>query len=311
MPGTYPASPPTLSGDLETISRFLQSPQQILRRLRSFTDLRFVADQVLTQRFRSQGGAVLYQQSEPFVSDRTVEAVSAGSTYPYANLPTGTAAIGAIQKWGQKTLLTDEEIARNFYAGAAVDRSLRKVVNSIIKQVDGIAMSAVFSAVTATQAVTVGAPWDGSGTAPQFLRDILKAKAKIVGLNLGYVPDTLLVNDTQYAYIMSDAVITNALRRETTDSPVYTGAIENVAKLNVLVSPAVTAGGAWIFDSTQLGGMADEVDGAPGYAISDLAVQVKSVRKDDQDAWDLQGRRKTVPVVQEPGAGCQITGTII
>src|SRR6266536_6257800 len=136
MPGTYPASPPTLSGDLETISRFLQSPQQILRRLRSYTDLRFVADQVLTQRFRSQGGAVLYEQSEPFVSDRAVEAVGAGSEYPYANLPTGTAAVAAIQKWGQKVILTDEEIERNVYAGAAVDRNLRKVVNSIIKQVD-------------------------------------------------------------------------------------------------------------------------------------------------------------------------------
>jgi hypothetical protein len=306
MPGTYPASPPTLTGDLETISRFLQSPQQILRRLRSFTDLRFVADQVLTQRFRSQGGAVLYEQSEPFVSDRTVEAVGAGSTYPYANLPTGTAAIGAIQKWGQKTLLTDEEIARNFYAGAAVDRSLRKVVNSIIKQVDGVAMSAVFSAVTATQAVTSGT-WIVPGTAA-ILRDILLAKAKIVALNLGYVPDTLLLNDGQYAYVMADPVITNALRRETTDNPVYAGAIEVIAKLNILVSPAVTSGTAWIFDSKQLGGMADEVDGAPGYAISDLATQIKSIRKDDQDAWDLQGRRKTVPVVQEPGAGCQITG---
>ncbi|HEY3005938.1 MAG TPA: hypothetical protein VGJ44_26560 [Kribbellaceae bacterium] len=307
MPGTYPASPPTLSGDLETISRFLQSPQQILRRLRSFSDLRFVADQVLTQRFRSQGGAVLYEQSEPFVSDRAVEAVSAGSTYPYANLPTGTAAIGAIQKWGQKTLLTDEEIARNFYAGAAVDRSLRKVVNSVIKQVDGIAMSAVFSAVTATQAVA--AAWNGGSA--KFLLDVLLAKAKIVGLNLGYVPDTLLLNDAQYAYLMSDTIITNALRRETTDNPVYSGAIEVIAKLNIVVSPAVVAGGAWVLDSKQLGGMADEVDGAPGYAISDLAVQVKSIRKDDQDAWDLQGRRKTVPVVQEPGAGCQITGTVI
>jgi len=307
MPGTYPASPPTLSGDLETISRFLQSPQQILRRLRSFSDLRFVADQVLTQRFRSQGGAVLYEQSEPFVSDRAVEAVSAGSTYPYANLPTGTAAIGAIQKWGQKTLLTDEEIARNFYAGAAVDRSLRKVVNSVIKQVDGIAMSAVFSAVTATQAVS--AAWNGGSA--KFLLDVLLAKAKIVGLNLGYVPDTLLLNDAQYAYLMSDTIITNALRRETTDNPVYSGAIEVIAKLNIVVSPAVVAGGAWVLDSKQLGGMADEVDGAPGYAISDLAVQVKSIRKDDQDAWDLQGRRKTVPVVQEPGAGCQITGTVI
>jgi hypothetical protein len=307
MPGTFPAPPPTLSGDLETISRFLQSPASIQRRLRDYRDLRFIADQVLTQRFRSQGGAVLYQQSEPFVTDRAVQSIAPGSVYPYANLPTGTAAIAAIQKWGQKVLLTDEEITRNAYADRAMDRTLRKVVNSIIKQVDGIAMSAVFSAVTAN--VAASAAWNAA--TPSFLRDALRGKAAIVALNLGYQPDTWLMNDTQYAYAMSDTVITNALRRETSQNPVYTGRMESVAGLNIIVSPSVAAGGSWILDSTQLGGMADEMDGAPGYGVSDLAVQVKSVRLDSNDAWDLQGRRKTVPVVQEPGAAVQITGTVI
>jgi hypothetical protein len=303
MPGTYPAAPPTISGDLVTISRFLQNPAALQRRLRNFRDLRFVADQLLTQRFRSQGGAVLYEQSEPFVTDRAVEAVDAGSTYPYANLPTGTAALAAIQKWGQKVLLTDEEISRNTYGGAAADRGLRKVVNSVIKQVDAIAMSAITSAVTQTSAVT--AAW--TAATPVFLRDILVAKSVIVKLNLGYMPDTLALNDTQYAYIMSDDKVTNAWRRETTDNPVYSGIVDRIAGLTVVISPAVTD--ALVLDSTQLGGMADEMDGAPGYAVSDLAVQVKSIRKDDQDAWDLQGRRKTVPVVQEPGAAIKITGT--
>ena len=62
----------------------------------------------------------------------------------------------------------------------------------------------------------------------------------------------------------------------------------------------------YVMDSTQLGGMADEMDDAPGYAMSDLAVQVKSLRLDANDAWDLQGRRKTVPIVQEPGSAVYI-----
>src|SRR6185369_9238175 len=128
MPGSYPAAAPTLSGDTITISRFLQSPTALQRRLRTFKDLRFVSDQLLTQRFRSSGGAVLYEQTEPFVTDRTVAAVAPGSEFPFANMPTGTAAIAAVTKWGQKVRLTDEEIARNTYAGAAVDRSLQKVV---------------------------------------------------------------------------------------------------------------------------------------------------------------------------------------
>lgn len=307
MPNTFPAAPPTLSGDTVSISRFLQSPMHLQRRLRTYKDLRFVSDQVLTQRFRSSGGAVLYDQTEPFITNRAVESVAPGSEYPYANLPTGTAAIAAVQKWGQKVFLSDEEIARSFYAGASADRALQKVVNSIIKQVDGIAMSAISSAVTQTQAAA--AAWNG-GTA-KFLQDLLLAKAVIVATNLGYNPDTVLLNDTQYAYLMSDQTIQTGLRRETTDNPIYTGSIEMVAGLKIIVSPAVGVAGAIVLDSSALGGMADEVDGAPGYAVSDLAVQVKSIRLDEQDGWDLQGRRKTVPVVQEPAAACKITGTTI
>jgi len=302
------APSPTLSGDTLSISRFLQSPTALQRRLRTFRDLRFVSDQILTGRFRSTGGAVLYEQSEPFVSDRSVEAVGAGSEYPYANLPSGTAAIAAIQKWGQKVKLTDEEIARNAFGGSAVDRALQKVVNSIISQVDSITMSAVASAITATAGADTS--WETVATATP-LTDILLAKSEITGLNLGYRPDTLLLSDKAYVYLMANEIVANLRQRETTSNPVYTGEIETIAGLTVLVTPNLpTPTTAIVLDSTQLGGMADEMDGAPGYSVADLAVQVKSIRKDGEDAWDLQGRRKTVPLVQEPGAGYEITAVV-
>jgi len=310
MPGTYPAGPPTLTGDVESISRFLQSPTQIRRRLRDYTDLRFVSDQVLTQRFRSSGGAVLYEQSEPFVTDRPVESVAPGAEYPFANLPTGTAAIASVQKWGQKVRITDEEIARNIYAGQAVDRNLRKVVNSVIKQVDGVTMSAVTSAVTnAVSATGAGSTRWGAAT-PKILYDILTAKATIYALNLGYKPDTLLIGDTAYALMMADQTVTNALRREDSNNPIYTGQIEVIGGLAILVGGSMAGVDPYVLDSTQLGGMADEQDAAPGYAMDQLAVQIKSMRLDANDAWDLQGRRKTVPVVQEPGSACKITNAV-
>jgi len=304
MPGTYPAGAPVLTGDSLAISRFLNSPESIKRRLRDFKDLRFVSDQLLTQRFRSSGGAVLYEQTEPFVTDRTVESVSAGSEYPFANMPTGTAALAAVAKWGQKVRITDEEIARNVYGQAAVDRAMQKVINSIISQVDSITMSAIGSALADT--ATLG-KWDAGS--PKILNDILNAKRIIRARNLGYDPDTLVVSDLGYMSMMVDTVISNLWRRETTDNPVYTGEVEQVAGLKVIVTPNLpVATSCFVLDSKALGGMADEMDGAPGYSIADLAVQVKSIRKDDIDAWDLQGRRKTVPVVQETGAGQEITG---
>jgi hypothetical protein len=305
MPGTYPAAGPSLTGDLLTVSRLLQSPTAIGRRLRNFRDLRFISDQILTQRFRSQGGAVVYEQSESQLTDRAVEGVSAGAEYPYANLPTGSAAVAQIVKWGQKVPLTDEEINRSIYAGQALDRALRKVVNTIIKQVDTVALAAVASAVTATQAASAG--W--STASPKILLDVLNAKATVVGLNLGYMPDTLLLSDAKYALLMADDKVTNAWQRETTNNPVYSGEVQTVAGLKIIVSPNLPTTDPWVLDSNQLGGMADETDSAPGYAVSDLGVEVLSDRITNKDKWDLQGRRKTVPVVQEVGAAVRITGT--
>jgi hypothetical protein len=306
MPGTFPAAAPVLTGDSLAISRFLNNPAAIARRLRDFRDLRFVSDQLLTGRLKSQGGAILYEMSEPFVTDRAVESVSAGSEYPYANTATGTAAIAAIQKWGQKVLLTDEEIARNVYGQAAVDRQLKKVINSVISQVDSITMSLIASTVTNTFAVPT--TWATSTT---IMRDIFRAVAQVVALNQGYVPNVLALNDVAAAYVMSDPTITNALKREDSSNPVYTGQISSLIGLTIVTSPSIPTGQAWVLDSTQLGGMGDEMDGAPGYSVSDLAVQVKSIRKESQDAWDLQGRRKTVPVIQEPAAAVRITGTTL
>lgn len=312
MPGSYPAAPPTLSGDLLTIHRLLQSPVQIRRRLRTFTELRFVSDQILTQRFRTSGGggAVLYEVSEPIVNVRPVEAVSAGSEYPYDVPPTGAAAIAAVQKWGQGVFLADEEVARNVYGGDAVDRALRKLVNSIIKQVDSITLSAIASAVTATP-ISATAAW--TATTAMILRDIEKAVAAIVDLNQGYNPNAILMSTAKYALMASDPTVASMRRRETTDNPVYTGKIDVIGNLTVLTAPMSSLPGGtddvWVFDTQQIGGMADEVDDAPGYTVSDMAVQVQTDRAKRRDGWDLWGRRKTVPVIQEPGAGIKISGT--
>jgi hypothetical protein len=308
MPGSYPAPAPTLSGDLLTINRLLQSPTYIQRRLRTFTDLRFVSDQILTQRFRSTGGAVLYEVSEPILFNRPVESVAPGSEYPLDTPPTGAAAVAAIQKWGLGTFMSDEEILRNVYGGVAVDRNLRKLVNSIIKQVDTVTLSAVASAVTAT--TPAGTAWT---TSTGILRNIETAKAAILDLNQGYNPDTILMSSNKYALMASDATVSNLRRREATDNPVYNGEIEVIGGLKVVVAPLSSLPGGsddvWVFDTQQLGGMADEQDGAPGYTVSDMAIQTQSERAAKRDGWDMWGRRKTVPVIQEPAAGIKITST--
>lgn len=307
MPDSYPPAPPSLAGDLLTIHRLLQSPTQVRRRLRTLTDVRFVSDQILTQRFRTAGGAISYEVSESIFNTREIEAVAPGSEYPMDTPSHGTAALAAVSKWGQRVFLSDEKIKRSVYMGQEVDRALRKVVNTIVRKVDAVTLAAVASAVTATSAAS--AAWDAD--AATLLRDVELAKAVILDLDQGYVPDTILLSTTKYALLVSDDKIATLRRRETTDNPVYSGQIETLAGLVVVTTSAgnLPTDDVWILDSKQLGGMADEADVDPGYTVAEMGVQVQNERIASRDGWDLWGRRLTVPVVQEPGAGIRITLT--
>lgn len=302
----FPPGAPTLNGDLLTIHRLLQEPTAIRRRLRTIADLRFVSDQILTQRFRSSGGAVSYEVSEPLFNVRPPEAVSPGSEYPYAETAEGAAALAAVQNWGQRTFLSDAKIKRSVMAGDELDRNLRKVMNTVIRHVDSVTTAAVASAVVATQAA--GAAWTGAAT---VLRDVELAIAAVEDLDQGYKPDTIMMSSTKYALMASDEKLAALRQRETSDNPVYGGYIDKLAGLNVVKAPGsrLPNNDVWIIDSVQLGGMADEMEMDPGYTMGDLAVQVQNERIAGRDGWDLWGRRITVPVIQEPGAGIRITGT--
>lgn len=304
---TFPPAAPTLSGDLLIIHRLLSSPTLLQRRLRAITDLRFVSDQILTQRFRSSGGAVLYEVSEPITSNRTVESVAPGAEYPMATTPEGAAALAAVLNWGQATLITDAEIKRSVPMGNSVDRKLRKLINSVISRIDSITMSAIGSAVTETLAA--GAVWDAAGAT--ILRDLERAKAAVVDLNEGYNPDTVLMSSTKYAEMASDEKVAALRRRETTDNPVYTGQVDVIDDLNVVTTSTsnLPSDDVWVLDSAQLGGMADETEVDPGYTVAELGVQVQTMRVPKRDSFEMWARRITVPVIQEPSSAIKITGT--
>jgi len=310
MPYTYPPAPPTLSGDVLSINRFLSNPTLVARRLRTLAEQRFISDALLTQRITAAGGSVLYETGETIYTDTAPSGVSPGAEYPRTTVSHGTASLAKTTKWGSDVEVTDEAISRQLIN--PVERAFEKLVNHMVKTVDSVAMSAINSAVTQNTACI--APWNGSGSTPQILRDVVRAKANIDKLNQGYAPDTLVVDDTTYANFLSDAGIANLLPRETTTTPVQTGSYLVIAGLRVLVSPHVSGGGtssaiALVLDSRALGAMADENLGGPGYVSTNgVGVQAKTIRQDEADKWLLRSRRVTVPIVLEPAAAWKITG---
>jgi len=302
MPNAFPPASPTISGDYLTVSRFLNTPTLVARRMRTLAEQRLIATTILTGREAVSGGAISFEQNEGLFTDRAVEAVSPGGEYPLTTVGDGTAQLAKTVKWGQDSLVTDEAAKRK--AMSAVDKALLKLINSAAKNVDTVALAAIASSVTQTQAAA--AAW-GAASGVQILRDILTAKASLSALNQGYEADTLIINDASWALLASDAVLINAIARETQSNAVVTGNFELLAGLRILRTPNLPASGAWVLDSAQLGGIATE-DLGGNYDKVDGILESKSIRDEDNDQWRLRARAVCVPYINEPNAAIRITG---
>lgn len=296
---TYPAGPPTFSADTATINRFLNSPTAVATRVNEIANQRFISDFILTSRQDVSGGAIVFDQDDPLYTDRPVEAISPGAEYPLAGVGSGTPQAVRVTKWGQDVPITDEKIKRSNFS--PVEKAFNTIVNQIVKTIDSLSLSLVASQVTATQAAA--STW--SGVDPKILRDIMLAKAKVTGLNKGYDPDVIVVDDATWAILASDDKLSTLMAREDKGNAVYSGDFRTIAGLTILPTPNLPAAGAWIIDTNALGGIGDEKLGE-GYA-GDI-VETKSIRDEDNDQWRVRGRRVCVPYVNEPGAAIKITG---
>jgi hypothetical protein len=307
MPLTYPPLAPTLSGDTLTISRFLNNPALVQRRLRTLAEQMYVADVLLTGRVEATGGAIAYGISESIYTDRAPEAVNPGAEYPRALAGTPAAAMVTTSKWGQDVRVTDEEIGRTNMQ--AVNRAMLKVVNRNVDLVDGIALTAISAAVTQTQAAAFA--WS-SGSADPFL-DVELAKAQVFDLAQGYDPDTIVLTSTLYARLVANQKVMAGLARESSNTVTTTGEIKILANLAVRPVPAARMPGGMtvcILDSAQLGAIGYERIPSPEYS-GDPANGLESFTRRDPDAndsWLIRGRRPIAPFVQEPACAVKITG---
>ncbi|NIL74414.1 hypothetical protein [Rhodococcus sp. B10] len=295
----YPAGPPTISGDIASISRYLSTPSVIAKRVNEIARQRFIADRILLGRTEVSGGSVIIEQDDPLFTTRQPEAITPGAEYPLANVNSGEAVAVKVTKWGQDVPITDEQIKRSNFS--PIEKAQQTLVNTLIRTVDGLALSLIASTVTQTQPVSEGV-WSSS---TKILLDIMLAKAKLRKLNKGYDPDLLVIDDDTWAYLAADPNLALQRAREDTTNPVYTGEFFTLAGLTILPTPNLPAAGAWVIDSNNLGGIADEKLGQ-GYEGD--VIETKSIRDDDNDQWRIRARRVCVPYVNSPDAAVRITG---
>lgn len=305
MPHIYPPAAPTISGNTVTISRFLNNPAVVERRLRTLVENRFIADVLLSGRYEVSGGALLYEQSEGIYTDNAPEAVNAGAEYPRSSATPGAAALAGVVKWGQDVPITDEHVKR--FGRRAVDVALQKITNFVVKQVDSVALAVIAAAVTQTHAAAV--PWSTIATADPLL-DLMTAKATILATDQGYDADVAVMSDLNYARLIANPKIISGLARESNTSVTMTGDVLNIAGLRILSTNNLpVAATCFVLDTTMTGGLGYERLESPEYQ-GDPANGVESwIRRDPQanDQWIVRGRRPVVPVVQETGAIYKIT----
>lgn len=308
MPITYPPAAPTLSGDFVTISRFLQNPTLVGRRLQEILAYRFLAERLMTRRLQVAGGAITWETGgEGIFANDDPRTVAPGSEYPLTTVPLGQASVAKTVKYGQDSIITDESIKRQLID--PVERTLTKMANSQVRYVDGIVLSAAVTAITSTQAVG-GGVW-ATATAENILKDVATAKAAIINVKEGYDPDLVIVDELTYYQVWAKFLVAGLFPREAnnplgSDSGTGFPTVDGITWLPTPNLPIANA--ALLIDTSVFGGVADEDIGGPGYASAGVGGQVKTMRLDETDGWRVRLRRVFVPVVLEPLAARKITG---
>jgi hypothetical protein len=306
---TYPAPPVQVQGTTIEISEFLKNPNLIRRRLQDITALGFIADYLLQGRYQIIGGALLYETGEEIFPNDAPEAVAPGGEFPLTGFTQGALVAARSVKWGRDALVTDESTTRlNF---DPVNRALTKLGNGMIRQIDSVALGVIASKVT--QSFAASATWTEAGP---IIDTVLQstAKAKTANLDFGtYDYDTIVLDPLQFALVAGEFLKSTLLPREQAGNQVISGVISGYLGKDWVTSDYVPVTNPFVLDRSQLGGMADEKIESPGYGSvpngAAPGVEAKSIRDDDNEQWKLRSRRVTVPVVLDPRAGFEITGT--
>lgn len=300
---TYPVKHPTGTLTTAQLHLLLQNNRVIAKRVAELSKMKFIADWLLQGRFDATGGGIFYEDGTPVFAADAPESIAPLGEFPLVVLNDGTVSSAKTDKWGLDTIISDEKIARQ--GRVHVDRGIVRLVNTVIRSVDSIAMAVIASRVSSTFASP--AAWDSAGAA---VRAILTIQAQRAELGTGLELDTIVLKADQYAEIIGMLIDDKALPRESGETAIQGNLPVNALGLTWATTPHFNGANPLLVDREQLGGMADEKLGGPNYASAgDYGVEVKSIRDEDLEGYKVRARRVTVPVVTEPLAGVQLTGT--
>lgn len=299
---TYPSATPV--GDLTPaqIQAFLANQNAIARRIADITKLGFVGDFLLSQRLVANAGGVFYETGESAFAPEATEVVAPGAEYPNVLLPEGVIAGAAVQKRGLGTDITDEKIKQR--GMSVVTGALSKLGNTVIRDVDSLAMAVIAAKVTSTFASA--STWTTAGKMVRALENVRQNRAD---LGMGYDLSTVVLSPDDWAGVLEILVDSGALPRES-GNPAVTGNLPRTVFGFTFATTPFYTGAPLLVDREHLGGMADEdLESTDWSSYGGSRVEAQRERITGKDKWTVRARRVTVPIVLEPLAGVTITGT--
>ncbi len=303
MSYTYPVKHPEGTLTTAELHLLLSNPTVIASRVAELADQKFIADFLLSGRFSAQGGGVFYETGEEIFASENPEAVSPLGDYPIVVLESGEVVSARTVKWGLDTVVSDEKIARQGIS--YVNRGITRLVNTVVRHVDSVAMAVIASRVTSTFASLD--TWTTAGKAVEAITTIQAERAQ---LGFGIDLETVVLRPAQYAKVIGMLIDDKALPRESGATAIAGNLPVNALGLTWATTPHFQGANPLLVDREQLGGMADEDLGGPGYVRTEaFGVEAKTIREEKPEGYTLRARRVTVPVVTEPLAGVALTNT--
>lgn len=305
---TYTPPAPVVSGTNITVSYLVNNPEFVQRTLRSLVLKKLIGDKLLGGRLDVTGsGAAIFETGEDIFVNDVAEIIAELAEYPLTDDTDPTLSVFTTDKYGLAIDIPDVYVKRNRID--IVSKKLVKLSNRIVYGFDARVLSAIGSAVTATQGAV--AAWDGSGDTPDQLLDVLLAGAVVDALEQGFSVDTIALKPVYWARLVAAMKVLQFAAMPGADNPIMTGNLVKFAGQTFLKSNYLPSGvNVLAVDSLNLGTIMyeDQGGGYQGDYRDTAGVESKIVRLDKQDGFRIQARKVQEPVVNEPGAAVKLTG---
>lgn len=245
-----------------TVNALIENPLVVPERTLGVLDKQFVADRVLRNAGKATGGAVMYRVSSGIFADNSSEIVSPGAEIPAAQISRGDISSVPVAKRGLAVVIDREMRLRNNMG--EVDRQINVVKNTVIRDVDGAFIVALRAAlVTASQTAAASNAW--SSASATIRKNINAARLGVsngaVSTNnfTGFRADTLIISPTTEADLMNSTEFLTLLFGSNMPSDLAGLDGRNVLGLTILVTPSVGDNDAFVVQSKEIGGYADEI----------------------------------------------------